>query len=174
MAPPKVSVLPRPNAPSVAVVQLKDERNEQGAIGERRDGSSFTTSANATLWVSHALADQLATHGLQVSYATSIEQAKRGNPDFIVWGKLTRLWLKETSATNLETKLEAVINLGTIDRRIMYEPNKVAESRGGLPSSSAAEELLRDSMVDLVEPMAEKLAKIIWNKRSTSQVSEKK
>ena len=165
VAPPKVSTLPRPNAPSVAVVEFKDERQEFAGIGQRRDGSAFTTTDSPTLWVSHALADQLASHGLQVSYTISMEQAKKGNPDYIVWGKLTRLWLRESSATNLETKIEAQVSLANRERRIMQEPRQVAESRGGLPSSDAAKVLLRDSMLDLVEPMANKLAQLIWEKK---------
>ncbi|MBQ9537519.1 MAG: hypothetical protein IJU79_07025 [Desulfovibrionaceae bacterium] len=164
VAPPKVSTLPRPNAPSVAIVEFKDERQTFATIGERRDGSAFTTTASPTLWISHALADQLTTHGLQVSYATTMDQARRGNPDYIVWGKLNRLWLKETSATNLETKIEAQVNLANRERRIMQEPRQVAESRSAIPTSSTAQDLLRDAMVDLVEPMASKLAQIIWDK----------
>lgn len=164
VTPPKVSVLPKPNAPKVTVVEFKDSR-EETIIGQRRDASSFTSSDNPTLWLSHTLADALAKHGLQVSYTKSIEQARKGNPDYIVWGRLNKLWLKESSATNLETTIEAVVNLSNRQGRIMHEPSSVSESRGGLPSSSAAEVLLRSSMVDLVEPMAEKIATTIWKKK---------
>ena len=110
VAPPAVSVLPKPNAPKVTVVEFKDEREDSSTIGQRRDFSAFTCSDSPTLWVSHALADELTKHGLQVSYATSVEQARKGNPDYIVWGTLKKVWLKESSATNLETSLEAVVN----------------------------------------------------------------
>ena len=162
--PPDVSVLPKPNAPSVAVVEFVDAR-EQKSIGVRRDLSAFVTQDSPTNWISHALADQLTQHGLAVSYAQSFEHAKRANPDYIVSGKLKQVWLKELSATSLETKIEAEYHLASPAKRIVNENNKAAETRAGLPSHSAAEELLRNTMHDFVEAMANKIADIIWQKK---------
>ncbi|MCR5813589.1 MAG: hypothetical protein K6G15_03720 [Desulfovibrio sp.] len=162
---PPVSVLPKPNAPSVTVVEFKDSRDDTFAIGKRRDLSAFTTSENPTLWLSHALADALAQHGLQVSYAKNFEQARKGNPDYIVTGKLQRLWLKETSATYMEGMIAAQFTLANREKHLLRENNKAQQSRNWPASSSQAETMLRDTLNDLIDPIADKFAQTIWSKK---------
>ncbi|MBO4368570.1 MAG: hypothetical protein J5803_00495 [Desulfovibrio sp.] len=162
---PDVSVLPKPNAPTVTVVEFNDDRSDTSSIGQRRDKSAFLTSESPTLWISHALADCLARHGVQVSYATSFEQARKANPDYIVTGKLLRLWIKEPSATYLETNIEAQFTLANRTKHLCRETHKAQSSRSWPASSSQTENMLRDTMQDLVEPYADKFANIIWNNK---------
>ncbi|MBO4335405.1 MAG: hypothetical protein J5846_06180 [Desulfovibrio sp.] len=162
---PAVSVLPKPNAPTVTVVEFKDSRDDTFAIGKRRDLSAFTTSESPTLWLSHALADAIARHGLAVSYAKNFEQARKGNPDYIVTGKLQRLWLKEASATYLEAIIEAQFTLANREKHLMRENNKAQQSRSWPASSSQTEVMLRDTLRDLIEPMADTFANTIWSKK---------
>ena len=69
------AVLPLPGAPSVAVVMFNDERTRQ-YIGERKDGSVFTASSTIADWFSRSLADELGRQGVQVSFASTLEQAR--------------------------------------------------------------------------------------------------
>ena len=162
---PAVSVLPKPNAPSVTVVEFADKRTDTFAIGKRRDLSAFTTSESPTLWLSHALADAIAQHGLQVSYAKNFEQARKGNPDYIVTGKLQRLWLKETSATYLEATIEAQFTLANREKHLLRENNSAQQSRSWPASSSQAEIMVRDTLRDLIDPIADKFARTVWTKK---------
>ncbi|MBQ7617426.1 MAG: hypothetical protein IJS50_00990, partial [Desulfovibrio sp.] len=119
------------------------------------------TNDSPTLWISHALADALGRHGLQVSYATNFEQARRGNPDFMVTGKLERVWIKETSATYLEGTIEAQFTLANREKHLLRENNKAQSSRNWPTTSAQTEEMLRDTMRDLIDPVADKFARTI-------------
>lgn len=152
--------LPAPGAPSVAVVQFEDKRPHP-QLGVRRDNSSFLASSPVAEWVSRSLADELARHGLQVSYATTIEQARSANPGYIVSGILEETWLKEGSATELSVNIRATMTLSSRKGRIMTEGLSASQSKSGLPSSTAAEQLLLDTVQELVQPASRKVEQAI-------------
>ncbi|MBQ7608018.1 MAG: hypothetical protein IJU76_08635 [Desulfovibrionaceae bacterium] len=158
------SILPRPNAPTVTVVEFADSRKEKLAIGQRRDGSSFSTADRPTHWISHALADTLTEHGLMVSYAKSFDQARKANPDYIVSGKLMRVWLNETSATYIESIVETEFTLANREKHLLRENNKAQSSRGWPSSLAQTEAMIRDTMTDLIVPIAQKIADRIWKR----------
>ncbi|MDR3319532.1 MAG: hypothetical protein LBS77_00890 [Desulfovibrio sp.] len=159
------TVLPAPNAPSVSIVTFADSRPDRTSLGVRRDNSAFVTSDNMVEWVSRALADELARNGMQVSYAATFKQVRNGNPDYIVTGDLNTLWLKETSATELSTELRITYNLVNRQKRILKDSFNSTQSRTGLPTSSAAETLLMDTMRDLIKPVARKIVQTIEGKK---------
>ncbi|MCR4667136.1 MAG: hypothetical protein K5657_07565 [Desulfovibrio sp.] len=162
---PTESVIPKPNAPTVTVVEFSDDRSDSSTIGQRRDGTAFVTSENPTHWVSHALADELTNHGLQVSYATSFEQARKARPDYIVRGKLQRFSIKEPSASYLEINLEAQFSLANSAKILSRETHKSQSSRTWPATKGQTETMLRDTMMDLVKPYADKFATIIWEQK---------
>ncbi|MDR0815932.1 MAG: hypothetical protein LBN28_00800 [Desulfovibrio sp.] len=159
------AVLPAPNAAHVCVVTFADKRSDMTSLGVRRDNSAFVTSDNISDWVSRALADELARNGMQVSYSTMVKQASSGNPDYLVTGELSALWLRETSATDLATELSINYTLANRQNRILRDAYHSSQSRSGLPSSSAAENLLLDTLRDLVKPVARKIVQTIEDKK---------
>lgn len=159
------SVLPAPNAPRLVVVSFADKRADSSALGMRRDGSSFTASEDVALWVSRALADELGRHSLQVSFATNVNQARSANPDYMVTGALEEAWLRESSATELSSSLCAQFTLANRSGRMLRETLNSSQSRTGLPSGAAAENLLLDTLRDLVKPMAQKIVQTIQPSR---------
>lgn len=159
------SVLPAPNAPRVSVVCFTDKRADTSSLGTRRDNSAFTTSDNVALWVSRALADELTRHALQVSFATNTSQARSANPDYLVTGRLEEAWLRETSATEMGANLRAQFSLANRQGRLLHETLNSSQSRTGLPSGAAAENLLLDTLRDLVKPMARQIVQNIEAKR---------
>ncbi|MDR1776814.1 MAG: LPS assembly lipoprotein LptE [Desulfovibrio sp.] len=159
------TVLPSPKAPSVSVVAFTDNRPDRTSLGVRKDNSAFITSDNITDWVSRALADELNRNGLQVSYAAGFKEARNGNPDYMVTGELNSLWLKEISATELSTELRITYNLANRQKRILKDTFSQAQSRTGLPTSSAAERLLQETLRDLVKPVARKIVQTIEGKK---------
>lgn len=155
------SILPAPNAARVVVVSFKDKRDDTSALGARRDGSAFTASEDVALWVSRALADELARNALQVSFATNVNQARSANPDYLVTGRLEDVQLRETSATELGASLRAQFTLANRQGRILQETLNSSQSRSGLPSGAAADNLMLDTLQDLVKPMAAKIVQSI-------------
>ena len=160
--PSPTAVLPAPGVHTISVVRFADKRAEHQTIGVRRDGSAFTTQDDTAGWVSKALADEIAKSGLAVSYAQNFEQARRGNPDFIVMGNLTQALLKEKSATSMETAFNATYTLANRQKKLINNASASAcQSRTGLPTNSAAEGLLRATMLDLVQEMSQKIVATI-------------
>lgn len=159
------AVLPAPNAVHVCVVAFADSRSDMTRLGVRRDNSVFVTGDNIADWVSRALADELARNGVQVSYSTTVKQASSGNPDYLVTGELSVLWLREISATDLATELSINYTLANRQNRILRDAYHSSQSRSGLPSSSAAENLLLDTLCDLVKPVARKIVQTIEGKK---------
>lgn len=136
------SVLPAPNAPRVSVVTFADKRTDQSALGVRRDNSAFVTSDDVAQWISRALADELARNGMQVTFALNVGQARSGNPDYLVTGQVDEAWLRETSATDLATSLRVNYVLANRQGRLLRESLSSSQSRTGLPSGAAAENLM--------------------------------
>ena len=159
------SVLPSPNAPRVTVVTFEDKRMDQTVVGTRRDNSAFVTSDNVAQWISKALADELARNGMQASYSLSVNEARKGNPDFLVTGQIDEANIRETSTTDMSTSLRANYVLANRQARIMRESLNASQSRTGLPSGSAADNLMLETLRDLVKPMAQKIVQTIEAKK---------
>lgn len=159
------SVLPAPNAPRVTVVTFTDKRMDQTVIGTRRDNSAFVTTDNVSQWISKALADELARNGMQVSYSLSVAEARKGNPDFLVTGQIDEATIRETSTTDMSTSLRASYVLANRQARVLRESLNASQSRTGLPSGSAADNLMRETLRDLIKPMARKIVQTIEAKK---------
>lgn len=154
------SVLPAPGAPRVTVVQFADKRpNVQ--LGVRRDNSSFVANAPVAEWLSRSFADELSRLGLQVSYATTADQGRSGNPDYIITGVIDEIWLKENSRTALSATIRASMVLSGRKGRILTENLSAGQTRTDLPSANTAEELLSDTLQELVSPAAQKAQQAI-------------
>ena len=150
------AVLPLPGAPSVAVGMFNDERARQ-YIGERKDGSVFTASSTIADWFSRSLADELGRQGVQVSFASTLEQARAANPTYIVTGTITDVWLQEQSATRVQCTIKAKVSLSN-KKGVLYSENlSSSQERQFIPSSSAVESLLSDTLKDLLVPAAKKI-----------------
>lgn len=160
------SVLPAPNAPSVSVVSFEDKRVDTSSVGVRRDGSAFTTSGNVAEWISRALADELARSGFQVTFAANVNQARSGNPDYLVTGQVDEVWLKENSSLEITSQMRVKCALANRKGRLWSESTNASQSRSGLPSGSTADNLLLDTLRDLVKPMAQKIVQTIDAKKN--------
>ena len=117
------------------------------------------------LMISRALADELARNGMQVTFALNVGQARSGNPDYLVTGQVDEAWLRETSATDLATNLRVNYVLANRQGRLLRESLSSSQSRTGLPSGAAAENLMLETLRDLVKPMAQKIVQTIQAKK---------
>ena len=155
-APSGDTVFPQPNAPRVAVVMFEDARTQQ-QLGERRDGTVITPSSAVPDWVSRSLGDELARLGLQVSYATTLNQARGANPEFIVTGVVREVWLKEVGPTTMSATVRVSVTL-TGRKGKLYEENfSSSQERKGLLTPTLAENLLSDTVRDVLTPAALKI-----------------
>lgn len=155
-APSSDTVFPQPNAPRVAVVMFEDARGQQ-QLGERRDSTTITATSSVPDWVSRSLGDELARQGLQVSYATTLNQARAANPDYIVTGVVREVWLKEVDSTTMNATVRLSVTL-TGRKGKLYEENfSSSQERKGLLTPTLAENLLSDTVRDVLTPAALKI-----------------
>ena len=158
-------VLPGPKAPRVTVVAFDDKRQDMTVIGSRRDNTAFVTNDSVTQWISKALADELARNGLQVSYSDSVNQARAGNPDYLVTGDVDQVWLREKSATDLSTQMRVNYSVANRQSRIYKETLNASQSRTVMPTGSAADNIMLDTLRELIKPMAQKIVQAIEAKK---------
>ena len=149
----------------MTVVMFEDKRMDQTTLGQRRDKSAFVTGDNVPQWISKALADELARNGLQISYSGSVTEARKGNPDYLVTGQVDEAWIAETSSTDMNTSLRVNYVLANRQARLVRESLNASQSRTGLPSGSAADNLMLETLRDLVKPMARKIVQTIETKK---------
>lgn len=128
---------------------FNDERTRQ-YIGERKDGSVFTASSTIADWFSRSLADELGRQGVQVSFASTLEQARAANPTYIVTGSITDVWLQEQSTTRVQCTIKAKVALSNKKGVIYSENLSSSQERQFIPSASAIESLLSDTLKDLL------------------------
>lgn len=157
------SNLPTPNAPSICIVNFKDEREDRFAVGSRRDGSAFTTQGDVAVWISRALADELAHKGFRITFAMDTKQARSSSPDYLVTGIVQEVWLKETSATAMSAQMRVSCTLANRKGKLWTESCNSSQSRTSLPAGGNADELLLDTLRDLLKPIAEKIQQTASN-----------
>lgn len=163
--PQSVSTLPTPNAPTVSVVNFTDSRLDPAAIGARRDGSAFITSGDVPMWISRALADELAQNGIRITYALDPDQARTSNPQYLVTGVVEEAWIKENSSTSLTVSMRVNCTLANRSGKIWTESCNTSQTRTLLPTGGAADELLLSTLKDLVKPLAQKIIQTIEAKK---------
>lgn len=151
------AALPSPNAPSVSVVSFNDKRPDPEIIGKRRDGSAFTTTGDAAEWLSRALADELARQGMRVTFAMDVSQARSSQPDYLVTGVVEQIWLNESSAVELTSQMRVQCTLANKKGKIWTETTNSSQTYGGLLNGGAADNLLLDTLRDLIKPLAQKI-----------------
>ncbi|MDR2851254.1 MAG: hypothetical protein LBV65_04390 [Desulfovibrio sp.] len=163
--PPDTAVLPASNAPRVSVVAFTDKRVDRSSLGARRDNTAFLSDTDPAQWISRAFADEMARSGMQISYAATVNEARKGNPDFLVTGEMDEAFLREVSATELSATLRVSYAVANRQARIMHDSINAGQTRTGLPSSGATENLMLDTLKDLIKPMARKTVYAIENKK---------
>ena len=123
----------------------------------KMDGSVFTASSTIADWFSRSLADELGRQGVQVSFASTLEQARAANPTYIVTGTITDVWLQEQSTTRVQCTIKAKVALSN-KKGVLYSENlSSTQERQFIPSASAIESLLSDTLKDLLVPAAKKI-----------------
>lgn len=152
------AVLPLPGSPSVAVVMFNDERTRPVHRGTARTAPVFPPPAPPSPTGSAARSPtNSGRQGVQVSFASTLEQARAANPTYIVTGTITDVWLQEQSATRVQCTIKAKVALSN-KKGVLYSENlSSTQERQFIPSASAIESLLSDTLKDLLVPAAKKI-----------------
>lgn len=162
--PAKGVVLPSPGAPTVTVVIFDDQRPQPTVVGVKRDGASISPNAQVVDWVARSLSDELARQGLQVSYATTLSQAKAARPNYIVTGVVREIWLKEVNPTQMDVSVRLTVNVAGQAGNIYSETLSSVQDKQGLLTEATGEKLLSDALKNVLVPASEKIAAKIRSK----------
>jgi len=162
--PAEAPQIPSAAAPGIAVVQLKDARPDP-YIGVRRDNTPFVPGGAPHEWVTRSLADALARQGLRVTYAENIEAARASQPQYILTGELQEMWIREVSRTEMAVSVKTFISISGQKGKLLNEGVTSSLSKQGVPSASAAEELLYNTLQEVVQIVANKAQQSIAAQR---------
>ena len=100
-----------------------------------------------------------------MSYSDSVSQARAGNPDYLVTGDVDQVWLREKSATDLSTQMRVNYSVANRQSRIYKETLNASQSRTVMPTGSAADNIMLDTLRELIKPMAQKIVQAIEAKK---------
>jgi uncharacterized lipoprotein YajG len=156
--------IPESTAPSISVVQLKDARSNS-YIGVRRDNTPFIPNGTVPEWVTRSIADGLTRQGLRVTYAQTLEAARASQPQYILTGELQELWIRENSRTDISAGVKAFISVTGHRGKLVNEGVTSSLSKQGVLGSAAAEELLFNTVQELVQSVANKTQQAIAAQR---------
>lgn len=149
-------LLHTPGTAAVAVVRFADKRGKN-QLGVRRDGSAFDSDTPVGEWAARSLADELERLGLRAGYAENLGQAHALKPSCIVSGSVEEVWLKQDSYTDMAASMRVTVNMTKADKHVFTESFNASQQRTGLPSGTAAEDILLGTMQEIVQPAAQKL-----------------
>lgn len=148
------NTIPISGSPSVAVVTFADKRPTP-PVGQRSNGSDFMPSSNVSDWVTHALATELSQQGLIVTLAGSEPQARASGAKFVVTGSIDEIWLTEKKAsTEYDARMRATVIVKDAKKSLLTRSFSSTLSRRVVPLASVPEEMLSETLRDLVSPMA--------------------
>ncbi len=157
------SVLPAPSAATVAVVLFTDKR-PHAHLGVRRNNTTFASTVAVPEWISRSFADALSRHGLQVSYAESVDVARKAQPQYIVTGTVNLAELQEISITELRSTMQVDVILSNSQGRLINESLSASQNITGIIIESTAEKLLRQTVQELIKPGVQKITQTINKK----------
>jgi hypothetical protein len=145
-------------------MQLKDSRPNP-YIGTRHDNTPFIPNGSPPEWVTRSLADALVRQGMRVTYATDLETARASQPQYILTGELQEVWIRESSRLDRSASVKAFVSISGQKGKVLNEGVTASLSRTGAPTGSAAEELLYNTLQELVQIVAHKAQQSIAAQR---------
>lgn len=147
------NTIPLSGSPSVAVVAFADKRSSP-PVGQRSNGSDFMPSSSVSEWITHSLASELSQLGLIVTQADSEAQAQASGAKYVVTGSIDEIWLAEKSSTDYDARMRATVTVKEAKKNLLTRSFSSSLSRRVVPLSSVPEEMLSETLRDLVTPMA--------------------
>ncbi len=154
---PHSSFFPSPSAPKLSVVLFEDIRTDLN-VGMKRDGTYYTATSSVAQWVSRALADELSIMGPQVSFAQNLSEAESANPDYIVTGKVTDVWVKETNLASYSASIKVSFELMQGYNVLYSETLTAMQETQTVPTSTTVQKLLSNTLSEITSVAASKIS----------------
>ncbi len=133
----------QPNAPTVTVVELTDDRSEQD-VGIRSDETPFIPVSSVTAWVSEALKEELSRQGLNTRYAKTAENRVPG--DHVVTGAVQKVWVRQKNMSEYTVAMEMALTLDD-NPPVNY---RAEQEFLNIPTSSVTETQLTETLRTLL------------------------
>ena len=149
---PEANTIPTAGAPEVTVVPFADLRAKP-PVGQRSDGTDFMPSSSVSEWVTHALVTELSRDGIIATTAASETQARSAGAKYIVTGTVDEVWLTEQSSTEYSSRMRGSVAVKGEKKAMATRSFTSSLSRRVVPLSSVPQEMLSETMRDLVLPM---------------------
>jgi hypothetical protein len=143
------SVTVASTAPRVAVVLFEDQR-DRFDLGVRKDGSAFQPGSGIVEWVSQSLADELTRKGVQVSIASSFQQAQASHPDHIITGVVERVWLEEKNLSTYDATIRIQVRIQSESKPLITKNFAAQQEKTGVPGAKLAEDTLSGTLKDVL------------------------
>lgn len=163
-AQPASGALPSPGASTVTVVIFDDQRAQPPVIGSKRNGATIAPNAQVADWVARSLSEELSRQGFQVSYATTLSQAKAAKPQYIVTGVVREVWLREVNPTQMDVVVRLSITASGQAGVVYSETLSATQDKQGILTEKAGENLLSEALRNILLPASEKIAAKIRGK----------
>ena len=94
-----------------------------------------------------------------------LQMAVASAADYLVTGDVDQVWLREKSATDLSTQMRVNYSVANRQSRIYKETLNASQSRTVMPTGSAADNIMLDTLRELIKPMAQKIVQAIEAKK---------
>lgn len=157
VAPPRYSALP-PETPSVCVVRVEDARLVKD-LGVNSNGQPFSSGSDVSGWVTHALAAEMTRNNLIVSVVSAEGDIPAGEPWNVLKARLEEIWLTENSAFSYTCSMRISVELYNSRKALLMKNTfNTSLSRKVVPLSSAPEEMLKETLEELVSPIGVSVA----------------
>jgi len=148
-----ISAVPSATAPRVVVVMFEDRRGRID-IGVHKDGSPFNPASSVAEWASQGLADELAKQGAQVSLASSMQQARSGNPQYIVTGRVEHVWLTEKNISSCSCVVRVQTSLHGAMGKDVTKTFSAQVDKAGIPGARLFEVTLSEALAECLSQAA--------------------
>jgi hypothetical protein len=146
-----------PCAKAISVVELEDKR-EQTAVGETKDGDLFFGKTSVTEWVSKALYDELAKSGCRVEFH---EKEYDFDTDYTLIGEIEELFVKQNSLTDYSASMRLKLNVKADGQKVFGKSFATTYSKTAVVSpgvnSKVLTELLQGLMREVVPEIRDNL-----------------
>lgn len=145
--------VPSATAPRIVVVQFEDKRAVP-ELGYLMNGNAFQTSDSVASWATHALADELAARGAQVSVALSPAQAELNQPQYVVSGSVEKVQVMEKGVAAYVAEVRVQTHLRSASQGEVTRTFTAQQEKTGLPGPRLVESTLAGALAEALSSAA--------------------
>lgn len=149
--------VPSPSSITVTVVRPADERLST-SLGERSMGGTFEAVEDPLDWVGHGIVDAVRAKGYQVTYAASDKEAAAGRAQCVITGAIKGLTIRQPNPASIEAIIIVKYRVAREGRHVATETLTASQTKATMPTDKALQELLQDTLWDVVAGVADKVA----------------